>query len=267
LTETDIAGIETLRDLIRLCIKCRAGGVADDKALAMATDTERWLAPTGVLLTAVGLLLYGLNRIVVQACFRLRTNGLEHIPASGPLVIVANHLSDLDAMAIAAALPLSRVRHTYWAGDIVRLFYNRLAQTFCRAVHLFPVDERYPDAAVATAVRVLESGHTQVWFPEGWRSPDGTLQRFLPGIGQLLLRTQAPVIPAWIEGTFEALPRGHRVPRFHCIRLAFGAVAKAEELRKHGIGRTDEERIADALRSRASALSSGQGAGSADQAA
>ena len=149
----------------------------------------------------------------------------------------------------------------------MRLFYNRLAQTFCRAVHLFPVDERYPDAAVATAVRVLESGHTQVWFPEGWRSPDGQLQRFLPGIGQLLLRTGAPAVPAWIEGTFEALPRGHRVPRYRRIMLTFGAVAKVEELCKEGIGRTDEERIANALRSRVSALGSERAARSQEQAA
>jgi long-chain acyl-CoA synthetase len=267
LTEADIAGIDTLRDLIRLCIARRAGGVNDEQALALATDTERWLAPTGVLLTAAGLLLYGFNWIVMRGCFRLRTSGLEHLPPSGPFVIIANHVSDLDALAIAAALPLSRVRLTYWAGDVVRLFYSRLAQTFCRAVHLFPVDERYPDAAVATAVRVLESGDTQVWFPEGWRSPDGQLQRFLRGIGQLLQRTRAPVVPAWIDGTYEALPRGHHIPRLHRIRLTFGAVVKVEELCKEGTGWTEEERIANALRARVSALSSGRTAKSAEQAA
>jgi long-chain acyl-CoA synthetase len=125
-------------------------------------------------------------------------------------------------MAIAAALPLSRARHVYWAGDIVRLFYSRLTQIFCRAVHLFPVDERYPDAGVATAVQVLRSGQVQVWFPEGWRSSDGNLQRFLPGIGQLLLRTGSPAVPAWVEGAFEALPRGRRIPRFIVSAFASG---------------------------------------------
>ena len=192
--------------------------------------------------------------------FQLRVSGLEHLPSSGAYVITPNHVSDLDAMTIAAALPLSRAQHVYWAGDIVRLFYSRLAQIFCRAVHLFPVDERYPDAAVATAVQVLQSGQAQVWFPEGWRSPDGNLQRFLPGIGQLLLRTGAPAVPAWVDGAFEALPRGHRIPRFHRISLCFGPVLNIEQLVKEGSGRTDDERIADALRCRVVALGRASGA-------
>ena len=208
----------------------------------------------------MGLVMYVLNWVVMHYCFQLRVNGLEHLPSSGAYVITPNHVSDLDAMAIAAALPLSRARHMYWAGDIVRLFYSRLAQIFCRAVHLFPVDERYPDAAVATAVQVLQSGQAQVWFPEGWRSPDGNLQRFLPGIGQLLLRTGAPAVPAWVDGAFEALPRGRRIPRFHRISLCFGPVLNVEQLVKEGSGKTDDERIADALRCRVVALGRASGA-------
>jgi len=201
-----------------------------------------------------GLVLYGLNWVIMHTCFQLRISGLEHLPSSGAYVITPNHVSDLDAMAIAAALPLSRARHVYWAGDIVRLFYSRLTQIFCRAVHLFPVDERYPDAGVATAVQVLRSGQVQVWFPEGWRSPDGNLQRFLPGIGQLLLRTGAPAVPAWVEGAFEALPRGRRIPRFHRISLCFGPALNVEQLANEGSGKTDDERIAHGLRSRVVAL-------------
>jgi acyl carrier protein len=134
LTEADIAGIGTLRDLLRLCVARRAGGVGIEEAPALARDTQRWLAPTGLLLTAVGLVMYGLNWVVMHYGFQLRVNGLEYLPSSGAYVITPNHVSDLDAMAIAAALPLSRARHVYWAGDIVRLFYSRLAQIFCRAV-------------------------------------------------------------------------------------------------------------------------------------
>ena len=142
LTEADIAGIETLRDLLRLCVARRRDGAGIEEVSPVARDTERWLAPRGLLLTAAGLVLYGLNWVIMHTCFQLRVSGLEHLPSSGAYVITPNHVSDLDAMAIAAALPLSRARHVYWAGDIVRLFYSRLTQIFCRAVHLFPVDER-----------------------------------------------------------------------------------------------------------------------------
>ena len=260
LTEADIAGIETLRDLLRLCVARRAGGVGIEEAPALARDTQRWLAPTGLLLTAAGLVMYGLNWVVMHFCFQLRVKGLEHLPSNGAFVITPNHVSDLDALAIAAALPLSRARHVYWAGDIVRLFYSRLAQIFCRALHLFPVDERYPDAAVATAVQVLQHEQVQVWFPEGWRSPDGNLQRFLPGIGQLLLRTGAPAVPAWVEGAFEALPRGRCIPRLHRISLCFGPALNVEQLAKEGSGKADDERIADGLRSHVIALGRAFGA-------
>jgi len=157
-----------------------------------------------VIQESAGLLLYG----VMNGCFRLHTSGLEHLPPSGPFVISANYVSDLDAMA------------------------------------------QYPSLV-----------------SEGWRSPDGRLQRFLPGIGQLLLRTRVPVVPAWIEGAYEALPRGHRVPRLRRIRPTFGATANVEEVRKEGIGRPDKKRIANALRSRVSTLSPERAARSAEQAA
>lgn len=233
-------------------------------APAIAEDIDRWLAPTGPLLTAIGVFLYGLNWLTMHAVFRLRVTGSENLPANGPFVIAPNHVSDLDGMAIAAALPLSRLRQIYWAGDIVRLFSSAASRVLCRAIHLFPVDERHPGAAVRSAVRVLEAGYAQVWFPEGWRSPDGRLQRFLPGIGHLLLRARASAVPAWIGGTFEALPRGKHIPRFRQVTVTFGAPVDPETLLEEGAGRTDEERVARGLRSRVAAVASKAGAIAAD---
>ncbi|MGE0418078.1 MAG: AMP-binding protein [Acetobacteraceae bacterium] len=254
LSQPDIAGIETVRDLLHLAPQRCAGAESSTASPSLAQDTAHWLAPTGRLLTACGVVLYCLNWVVKRSAFRLRVIGVDKVPRSGSFVITPNHVSDLDGMAIAAALPLSRLRRVYWAGDIVRLFYNRASRLFCRAVHLFPVDERYPTAALDTATQVLQAGNSQVWFPEGWRAPDGALQRFLPGIGQLLLRTNAAAIPAWIEGAFEALPRGRRIPRFRRVTLIFGPAVSAAELLREGEGRSDDERIADALHRRVAAL-------------
>jgi long-chain acyl-CoA synthetase len=95
---------------------------------------------------------------------------------------------------------------------------------------------------------VLQAGNTQVWFPEGWRSPDGRLQRFLPGIGEVLLRAKVPAVPVWIGGAFEALPRGSHVPKFRQVTLNFGRPIAPERLISEGAGRTEEERIAEGLR-------------------
>jgi len=260
LSETDIAGILTIRDLLRLVIERQRGARAlPPEEPAMATEFERWLAPRSVLLTALGMILYGLNWLVMRGLFRLRVIGAKSLPRSGAFLIAPNHTSDLDGMAIAAALPWSGFRRLYWAGDVVRMFSNPLNRLFCRAMHVFPVDAKYPGAALESARRVLKAGHLQVWFPEAWRSPDGRLQRFLPGIGQLLLRSGAPAVPAYICGAFEALPRGRRVPNIHQITVAFGPLEPVEILRAAGAGRTDEERTADALRQRVIELAAAAG--------
>jgi long-chain acyl-CoA synthetase len=63
-------------------------------------------------------------------------------------------------------------------------------------VHVFLVDAAHLGAVLESAPLVLKAGHVQIWFPEAWRSPDGGLQRFLPGVGQLLLSSGAHALPA-----------------------------------------------------------------------
>jgi long-chain acyl-CoA synthetase len=256
LSETDIAGIRTIRELLRLAIERRgeAPPGAPHEEAAMTIDFDRWLAPTGPWLTTLAVALYALNRLLMRGLFRLHVSGAAKLPRTGAFVITPNHLSDLDGLAIAAALPWSQFRRVYWAGDLVRMFSNPLNRLFCRAIHVFPVDANHPGAVLEAARRVLRAGGVQVWFPEAWRSPDGMLQRFLPGVGQLLLHSGAPAAPALIEGAFEALPRHRRVPKAHQITVVFGHPEPADVLRIAGTGRTDEERIANALRQRVAAL-------------
>jgi long-chain acyl-CoA synthetase len=255
LSETDLARIETIRDLLRLSIDRRARtGALPSGGPAAALDVEDWLAPIGPLLTALGTVLYAVNATLMRGLFQLRVSGIDRLPAAGPFVIAPNHVSYLDSLAVAAALNWSRLRRVYWAGDAQRLFPHPLMRVFCRAAQLFPVDPMHPTAALESAARVLTSGGILVWFPEGWRSPDGRLQHFLPGIGQLLLRSKAPAVPALIGGTFEAWPRSRRFPRLCPIMVTFGDPAPVEALRAVGSGSTDEERVADALRRRLAAI-------------
>ncbi len=261
LSEEDMAGIETVRGL--LIALDRAGGkpgagrqISQQQILA---DRERWLRPRGPMLTLIGLSLFTLNKLLMRLIFRLRVQGTEHLPQTGAYLLVPNHISDLDPLAIAAALPFGRLRRVYWAGDVVRLFGNAILRQLCRAVHLCPVDERMPASAIDTASLVLSRGNVQVWFPEGWRSPDGRLQRFLPGIGSVVAKTRAPVVPVYISGTFQAMPRTRRWPRPSPIRVFFGAPMEADLLVSHGAGETVEERVASALQVAVRALAAEAG--------
>ncbi|MGZ9033321.1 MAG: AMP-binding protein [Rhodospirillales bacterium] len=226
-----LASVETIRDLIRLAAEAPAGETSGAGGLEptaatraqVAADAARWLAPTKGATRAFGTMLAGLNRTLVRPLLRLQVEGGENLPAAGPYIIVANHASDLDPPVLAASLPWRALRLVYWSGDRGRLFASATARRFCRAVHIFPVDERAPGATLAMAEEVLARGNCLVWFPESWRTPDGKLQQFRPGIGALLLRRPVPLVPTWIEGTFAALPRTKRMPKLHPVRVRFGA--------------------------------------------
>jgi long-chain acyl-CoA synthetase len=260
-SDTDIAAIETIRDLLRRSIEPRP--LMPGEKVSIATDIERWLAPRGIFLRLLGAGLYVLNRMVMRGLFRLYATGLEQLPMSGPFVITPNHVSFLDAPAIAAALPFRRFNQLYWAGDIRVLFSNPISRMVSRALHVFPVDANHPAATLEAAKRVLQSGGVPVWFPEGWRSPDGKLQRFMPGIGELLEKSGAPAVPAHISGAFEAWPRTRRLPRLRLISVTFGRPVAASALFGDGFGQTDDERIANALQQRLIAVSDSAGAQSA----
>lgn len=264
LAEAERDRIATVRDLLDAASAARpreevgAGGLA---AAATTAEQRRWFEPSGPLLSALGLLLYFLNWLLVRVLFRLRRAGTGTLPSAGPLVIACNHLSDLDPLVVAASLPWSLARRVYWGGDARRLFSNVWSRAFCRAVHVFPVDARQPARSLALAAEVLKRGQVLVWFPEEWRSPTGELQHFQPGIGWLLKETGAPVVPAFIRGTFAAMARGRRLPRPHPVRVRFGASLSLRELSRAGGEELSVHRIAARLHDAVAELGRCDGAG------
>ena len=262
LTEDEISRVITVRDLLQAATAAgrrAAAPPAERPPQGLAPDQERWLRPPGAALAALGMVLYALNWTLMRLVFRLRVAGAESLPQRGPYVLVANHASDLDPLALAAALPLSRMREVYWGGDVARLFSRAVTRLPCRALHIFPVDERSPASSLALASEVLARDNALAWFPEMWRSPTGELQRFLPGVGMLLARSGAPVVPVFISGTFEAMPRWRRLPRPHRISVTLGPPLDATELEGAGEGGTAYDRIASALRDRVAGLSRSAG--------
>ena len=95
----------------------------------------------------------------------------------------------------------------------------------------------------------LAAGNIVAWFPEGWRSGDGRLLPFQPGIGHVLLAEDVPVLPVYIGGTFEAWPRTQRLPKFRPVSVTFGRPLLRKDLLA---GEADPvnpaQRIAEALR-------------------
>jgi len=209
-----MAQADSVRDLLR-AVAGASRAVSKPVALPAPphrTAADRWIAA----------FLHRANRALVRGWFGLRVEGVENIPPVGPIVVVANHVSDLDPLALAAALPRAIQARLRWGADAPRVFGSSFARKLATAFGAFPVDERMPAATLAAASSVLTRGEVLVWFPESWRSPDGALQPFRPGIGALLQRVPVPVLPVLISGTFEAWPRDRRLPRRHPVHVRFG---------------------------------------------
>ena len=225
LDEEQIARVDTVRDLLREV----AGGTAvNTSPLARPEEIlderqQRWLAPLGPAASAVARGMFALNRTLLLGPFRLRVEGVKNLPDGVPFIIAPNHVSYLDSFAVAAALDESVLRRTYWAGWTGAAFGNPLTRLVSRLAQVVPVDpDRAGLSSLAFGAAVLRRGRNLVWFAEGERSETGRLQQFKPGLGILLDHYPVPVVPVFISGTYEAMPRGKFLRRLAQVKVTFG---------------------------------------------
>jgi 1-acyl-sn-glycerol-3-phosphate acyltransferase len=146
--------------------------------------------------------------VILRTVFGFRVEGRGHEPATGPVVVVSNHLSDLDPLVVGTAL---RRRVMFMAKEeLFRVPGVRWWITKCGA---FPVRRGGADRqALRTALEILERGGVLVMFPEGTRGRDRTLRDPEPGAAMLARRTGAALLPVAVIGTDVVLPRGaHRL--------------------------------------------------------
>lgn len=263
LPEDAIARIGTVRDLLREAVEAEEhAGAAVGPAVQLekpeqllAPSQLQWLAERGWSVRRLGTVLFVLNRLLMKVIFSLEVQGIERIPAQGPCVLVPNHTSLLDPPAVMAALSDSFLNRTYWGGWTGIMFRNAVMRLVSRAVQVLPIDQSSrPLANIALGAAALARGYHLVWFPEGGRSPDGILQPFQPGIGLMMTAYPVPVIPVWIEGSFEALPTGARWPHRRAIRVVFGEALDAGTLAGPSRGADQYRRIATALHDHVAAL-------------
>ncbi|HTR44771.1 MAG TPA: AMP-binding protein [Thermodesulfovibrionales bacterium] len=205
--------------------------------------------------TVVVLLLKAI-RCILKVFFRFETKGLGNLPEP-PFIIAANHSSNMDGFVVAGAVPSAVFRVLFFQG--FRTYFSGwwLPSLFGRLGHAIPIDpETFLSGALRLSSHVLKTRRILCIFPEGGRSFDGELMPFKKGIGILAVRHNVPVVPALIEGTFTALPKGALFPRPSRVRITFGKPFHPSELdisrRPGGI---DEYRFfADEVRERIKGL-------------
>jgi 1-acyl-sn-glycerol-3-phosphate acyltransferase len=162
---------------------------------------------------------------IMRLMCRPRVEGVEHIPAEGPVILAGNHLTFIDSMI----LPLVCDRQVFFIGKDEYVtgkgLKGRLMAWFFTGVGMIPVDRdggKGGVAALMTGRGVLEDGKVFGIYPEGTRSPDGRLYRGRTGIARLTLMTGAPVVPFAMIGTDKIQPSGSGMPRPSRVTVRFG---------------------------------------------
>ena len=167
--------------------------------------------------------LYGFCHYVIRQVygmfFRGEVRGVENLPTDGAFLIASNHASHLDPPFVGAQVPLQMAffaRKTLWKPGI--------ASWWLDGVGTIPVDRDGGSdvTAIKRVLGALKKGRAVILFPEGTRSPDGNLQTPKPGVGLLACRTQVPVVPARVFGSFTAFGRDGKLRLGTPVDVVFG---------------------------------------------
>ena len=131
---------------------------------------------------------------MLKVCYRLRRLHRERVPKTGALLVISNHQSFLDPMVNGV---------TVWDRQ-----FTALAKVSARPIRREGGDLE----AMKMAISELEAGRVVIMYPEGTRSPDGSLQDFKRGVLLLIKRVKPTVLPMGVTGTFAAWPKGQKFP-------------------------------------------------------
>jgi long-chain acyl-CoA synthetase len=179
-----------------------------------------------------------------------KITGRAFIPHNRNTIVVANHSSHLD---------MGFVRHALgkYGEDIVSLaaqdyFFegNELRKAFFENfTNLKPLDRRGGlKQAERTAAEVIQSGKTVLIFPEGTRSPDGQVQEFKPLVGHLALTYEVDILPIYISGTREAMPKGSKIPTKRDLAARIGPPLCVADMRRLTEGMTPADAAREVAR-------------------
>jgi 1-acyl-sn-glycerol-3-phosphate acyltransferase len=179
----------------------------------------------GLASNVLHLCCHSVSRLYLRLYHRFTIEGAGNLPHEPPFILVGNHASHLDALALAAALPRrlgSRV-FPVAAGDV---FFETPVTSILSSLILnaLPMWRKKcgPHALAELRARLVGEPCGLILFPEGGRSRDGRMQPFRAGLGMLTVGTSVPVVPCYLHGTFAAFPSGSRLPRPHRVRLRVG---------------------------------------------
>ncbi|TCS84124.1 lysophospholipid acyltransferase family protein [Tepidibacillus fermentans] len=173
-------------------------------------------------------------RIYFQLFFRFRVKGEENIPSSGPVILIANHISNYDPPVLACAI--QRQVH-FMAKE--ELFSIPILGALLLKIGAFPVKRGGNDRkAIKQAFQVLNENRVLGIFPEGTRSKTGKLGKGMPGAALFAIKSDAKVIPVGIQSRYKW---------FQPINVNIGSPISLDSYKQEKVRTEDLEEIVDFL--------------------
>jgi long-chain acyl-CoA synthetase len=180
-------------------------------------------------------------------------SGRQNIPLHTNFIVAANHCSHLDMGLVKVALgPAGEGLTSLAAADY--FFRNKYRRAYFKNfTNLVPMERAGSiRKSMDTAELVLRQGKSMLVFPEGTRSLTGELAEFLPSLGYLAVRSGVGILPAFVAGTYEAMPKGAVLPRSREVGVTFGPFLSIDDLHRltDGLSAQDGWRLIAALTQR-----------------
>jgi 1-acyl-sn-glycerol-3-phosphate acyltransferase len=189
---------------------------------------------------------YKLSWFLARLFFNFKAKGRERIPNKGGCILAMNHESYLDP-------PLAGIccrRAIYFLARKTLLEWPILGPIFPE-LNVVPVDQERADmSALKNIIKLVRAGECTIVFPEGGRTPDGKLQAAQPGLGLIIAKTLAPVVPMRIFGAYEAMPIGGGHFRPGRIRIVIGEPMIFTEADLGEGGRASYQRLSEQVMER-----------------
>jgi 1-acyl-sn-glycerol-3-phosphate acyltransferase len=176
---------------------------------------------------------YHLSRLLAKVFFGFRIVHRERVIQTGPVILATNHQSFFDPPLAGNAAD----RAIYFLAKKSLMDVPILGWLLPR-LNVIPVNlERGDRSALKALIRVLSAGDCALVFPEGTRTPDGNLQPAEPGLGLIIAKTRAPVVPMRIFGAYDAWPIGGKMRLGPNITIVVGEAIHFSEADFEGSGK------------------------------
>lgn len=164
------------------------------------------------------LIGWSLFRAMYKIYFRWKVYSPENVPLTGPVILASNHASFLDPPLVGSGL---HREINYLARET--LFRFPIVGSILRSWNAVPVDrEGGSPSGLRNILSRLHKGGAIILFPEGTRTRDGKLQPARSGIGLTVIKSDAPVVPVRVFGTFEAYGRHMKFPKPKRVIVKYG---------------------------------------------